>query len=33
MGLVLYGIVEIIERLLIPWHVSRRIDETSLVNP
>jgi len=33
MGLVLYGIVEIIERLLIPWHVSRRIDETGLVNP
>src|SRR6266851_8151374 len=33
MGLVLYGIVEIIERLLIPWHVSRRIDETGLINP
>ena len=24
MGLVLYGVVELIERLLIPWHVSRR---------
>jgi NitT/TauT family transport system permease protein len=33
MGLVLYGVVELIERLLIPWHVSRRIDETRLVNP
>jgi NitT/TauT family transport system permease protein len=33
MGLVLYGVVELIERLLIPWHVSRRIDETGLVNP
>src|SRR5882757_1418865 len=32
MGLVLYGVVELIERLLIPWHVSRRIDETGLVN-
>ncbi len=33
MGLVLYGVVELVERLLIPWHVSRRIDETGLVNP
>src|SRR6266404_1895817 len=33
MGLVLYGVVEIVERLMIPWHVSRRIDETRLVNP
>jgi NitT/TauT family transport system permease protein len=33
MGLALYGIVEVIERLMIPWHVSRRRDETQLINP
>jgi len=33
MGLALYGLVEIVERLMIPWHVSRRRDETQLINP
>jgi NitT/TauT family transport system permease protein len=33
MGLALYGVVEIVERLMIPWHVSRRRDETQLINP
>jgi NitT/TauT family transport system permease protein len=33
MGLALYGIVEIVERLMIPWHVSRRSEETQLINP
>jgi NitT/TauT family transport system permease protein len=33
MGLALYGIVEIAERLMIPWHVSRRREETQLINP
>jgi len=32
MGLALYGLVEIVERLMIPWHVSRRRDETQLIN-
>jgi NitT/TauT family transport system permease protein len=27
MGLLLYGAVELVERLAIPWHVSRRTDE------
>lgn len=31
MGLALYGIVEIVERLMIPWHVSRRREEMQLV--
>jgi NitT/TauT family transport system permease protein len=29
MGLLLYGAVELVERLAIPWHVSRRTDEGS----
>jgi NitT/TauT family transport system permease protein len=34
MGLVLYGIVELIERAAIPWHVSRRVAEPELAgNP
>lgn len=34
MGLVLYGIVELIERAAIPWHVSRRVVEPELAgNP
>lgn len=33
MGLALYGLVEIVERVMIPWHVSRRRDETQLINP
>jgi NitT/TauT family transport system permease protein len=33
MGLALYGLVEIVERLMIPWHVSRRRDETQMINP
>jgi NitT/TauT family transport system permease protein len=32
MGLALYGLVEIVERLMIPWHVSRRRDETQMIN-
>jgi hypothetical protein len=27
MGLLLYGAVELVERLAIPWHVSRRTAE------
>jgi NitT/TauT family transport system permease protein len=34
MGLILYGIVEVIERFAIPWHVSRRAVEPELAgNP
>src|SRR5260370_36589175 len=33
MGLMLYGIVEIVERLMIPWHVSRRVDDTQMIKP
>ncbi len=34
MGLVLYGVVELIERAAIPWHVSRRVAEPELAgNP
>ncbi|MBV8168165.1 MAG: ABC transporter permease, partial [Alphaproteobacteria bacterium] len=25
-GVVLYGIIEVIERLALPWHVSRRLE-------
>jgi NitT/TauT family transport system permease protein len=30
MGLLLYAAVEVLERLLIPWHVSHRIAETEI---
>ncbi len=33
LGLALYGIVELIERLAIPWHVSQRRTELELSNP
>jgi NitT/TauT family transport system permease protein len=34
MGLALYGIVELIERIAIPWHVSRRVGDAGLTgNP
>ena len=30
LGLLLYGVVEMIERWAIPWHVSQRHDELSI---